>query len=167
MSGKTVEKDRGYKRIIKELEKLRDKPHVKVGYPKENEDTKAKHEDGVTTVLHLALIHEFGAGNVPERSFVRAAYDIHKKEYQAMTKKLMGEIIDGNHTVESALGLIGLKMQNDIKALMVEGIEPKRKDSTVKRIEAKRNMPASDRPLIDTAQLLNSIHYEIVVKEAE
>ncbi len=54
---KTIEKDYGFKGILKELRKLEFKPYVKIGLPRKNSETNETHGDSeFLTVLDLNCI---------------------------------------------------------------------------------------------------------------
>lgn len=148
--------DRGFKRIIKELKKLEKKPYVKVGFPAESSKTEAGKEDSdgdvseFVTVLEVAIYHEFGTINMPERSFIRASFDQERKKYEELNKKLLTDIYSGNKTVEKALDILGMTIENDIKAFIRNGdVSP----------ESIRALNEGGTTLDDTGQMLNSITY--------
>lgn len=148
---RTKETDYGFKGIIKELRKLEKKPYVKIGYPEKKSSTNADKEGNeFVTVLDVALWHEFGTVNMPERSFVRASFDQNQKKYEELNRKLLIKIYSGNMTVEKALDILGLTIENDIKTFIKSGeVSP----------ESFRAINEGGVTLIDTAQLLNSITY--------
>lgn len=148
---KTKEVDYGFKGIIKELRKLEKKPYVKIGYPEDKSSTNANKEGtNFVTVLDVALWHEFGTVNLPERSFVRAAFDQNRKKYEKLNKELLVKIYSNKMTVEKALDILGLTIENDIKTFIKNGeVDP----------ESNRAIEEGGVTLIDTAQLLNSITY--------
>lgn len=148
---RTKETDYGFKGIIKELRKLEKKPYVKIGYPENKSSTNADKEGNeFVTVLDVALWHEFGTVNMPERSFVRASFDQNQKKYEKLNRELLVKIYSGNMTVEKALDILGLTIENDIKTFIKSGeVSP----------ESNRAINEGGVTLIDTAQLLNSITY--------
>jgi hypothetical protein len=115
------------------------------------------------TVAELAAIHEFGLGNVPERSFIRSFFDGHEKEISAMFLRLMKAemlraIRTGKPIADNAkrkiLEKIGLWMVREIQMRIANGdITPPLDSKTVER-------KGSSTPLIDTGQLRSSITHE-------
>lgn len=101
--------------------------------------------DGVTKA-HMITI--------PERSFIRSTVDENAGKYNRLAKALMRKIVGGQLELRQALGLIGAKVQADIKRRIQRGIDPPLRPRTIER---KR----SSKQLIDTGQLLNSITYEV------
>lgn len=145
---KTLEKDLGSARFLIEIQKLDEKPAVKVGWPVEDSEATALHDESDNlTVAEIAIVHEFGepSQNIPERSMLRATYDAKKKEWDAATDKLAKKI-GFKITIDQALDVLGLLMVKDNKAHIVDGILPplKVREGT---------------PLIDTAQMLNALTF--------
>lgn len=155
-------------RILEEYGKLAEKPYVKVGYPAENSETNAPKtlnlEDDKKGFAHSALQlidvvlwMEFGTARVPERSFIRSTHDEIKDEMKDFIADLVGQIHDGNMTVERALDLIGLKTISKMKAKIRSGIAPPLTLATIAR-------KGSSIPLIDTGQLLNGMTFKRIMK---
>ena len=143
--------DHGFKGIVKELRKLEKKPYVKIGYPAKKSTTNAE-KDGneFVTVLDVALWHEFGTNNMPERSFIRASFDQNAKKYGELNKKLLVKIYSGKMTVEKALDILGFTIENDIKTFIKSGdINP----------DSQRAINEGGTTLWDTGQLINSITF--------
>ena len=177
---KTKEIDHGFKRILKELKKLEFKPLVKIGFPSESKKTNDNHgDDGFTTVLDIAIWHEFGTINMPERSFLRASFDKNRTKYLKLNKKLVTDIYSGRKTVEKSLDILGETILNDIKRFLVgdEVKPPTLRDTNtgdaVKSLGAQLeniarttglDSGASKKTLIDTAQMMNSLTFKRVMK---
>ncbi len=106
------------------------------------------------SVLELAAIHEFGLGNSPERSFIRAWVEENKDEIQQMIAR-MGEAIQAGKLAEGqALEQLGLWAQGNIQARISQGIPPPNAPSTAAAKD-------SSTPLVDTGQLKSSITYKV------
>lgn len=140
--------DRGWEKMLKAAKQLEQRPYIEVGLP------------GGTgaDVLLIGLVHEFGTvdSRIPERSWLRGAYDAHHAEWSKLGGQLLAKVVEGKLSVEKGLGLLGEKIVSDIKKHIKERIPPPLADAT---IEAK----GSDIPLIDTAQFINSISYKVVM----
>lgn len=141
---KITDKDRGWKRHKKAIKAAsRGNPHVLVGV--QGPKAVATHQNSDDfTVVDIATTHEFGLGNMPERSFIRSTHDAKVKSYRKGMHKLADNVVMGKLTIARALGIMGLKVENDIKATMRAGIEPPKKDGDPAR-------------LIDTGDLIGSI----------
>ncbi len=148
--------DRGWDPLRKGMKAIKDSGnYVKVGVlgsskPRVNGDP--------IDAVSLAVIHEFGspAAGIPERSFIRSSFEIHRGEYFSLMRQTVPNIYAGKATVKKMLEVIGLKAANDIKhGIKQEGIPPPNATSTVLHKH-------SDKPLVDTGQLVNSISWSVV-----
>ncbi len=146
--------DKGIAAIERYLKTLRlKKAHVKAGFIGSQ-----PHEGTSLTVAQLGSIHEYGLGNVPARPFMGPAFLKNRERYFEILVTAYQEALRTNRPENfmRVLKLLGLKMSADIKAFIVsgEGMAPLA-PSTIKR-------KGSTKPLIDTAQMLNSISFEVV-----
>lgn len=117
--------------------------------------SKEKHDGSDLSVLELALVHEFGTRNLPERSFIRAGSRAlvktaaYKKLLQAYAKTLFKP--DGG----KALSALGDYAAAQVKKFVTTGkVKPPLKAATVK---AKGHAT----PLVDTHELLKAITWAI------
>ncbi len=148
----------------------KDSPFVKVGV-QEKDGAKEKKQrdqgeaDNMVRLLLVAIVQEFGtdkAGKnkditIPERSYIRSTADEKKKEWAKLNDELLTKIFKGM-SIEKALKIQGQRMRADIQK-KIEAIEdPILKLAT---ILAK----GSSKPLIDTAQLIQSIREQVVKKK--
>ena len=168
VKSRTIEKDLGFGSIIKELKKLEDRPFVKAGFPAEFKSgdkfkSFSTNEGGeveiskIVTVLDAAIWNEFGTETIPERSFLRSAFDKHRSKYERKTKLLLIKIYKSQMTVERALDILGLMLETDIKDMIRNGqFEPLSLVTILNK--------GSDKPLIDTAQMLNSVRFKRIMK---
>ena len=108
--------------------------------------------------VSIGTVHEFGLPErgIPERSFIRATIDAGVMKYRRLSKTLMQRELQVPHTasLKNALRLLGEKLRADIIAHINKGIEPENAPETIAR-------KGSSKPLIDTAQMKQSINYEI------
>lgn len=110
---------------------------------------------GSMSVGDVATIHEFGLGNNPERSFVRAFADEIKGEANDVEARLVGEaIVRRGGNVEDALEKFGLWLVGKMQERIRGGIAPELDPATVAR-------KGSSTPLIDTGQLVSSITHKV------
>ena len=141
--------DRGYAETKKRLAEI-GKRKVTVGIHGKDD----ARGDELTNV-ELATIHEFGAGNNPERSFLRRTLDEHGAEYATYARELALKVIDGKLTSERALGLLGMKVKSDVIRLFdTNQINPDISDATKAR-------KGSSTVLIDTASLKQAIDFVV------
>lgn len=161
MAGVTItDKDLGMKAVMRMLDRLKaSAPRVVVGIVGEEAIAAHRKGDGLT-VVEIGAVHEFGAGRVPERSFLRATFDQNRDHYQKfMTNGLRREVLDVAKTGDAGpenrtLKQLGLKVEGDVKKRIAEGIDPPLHPLTIAR-------KGSSKPLIDTGQLRASIASEI------
>jgi hypothetical protein len=142
-------RDNGYAKVVANVASLRSPVGVKVGILDDK-----PHGDGVT-VADVALVHEYGLGDVPERSFLRAWVDENKAEIQARLKKATEDVVFGQQTADVAMNRFGLWAVGEVKKRIVAGISPPLDPKT---IAAK----GSATPLVDTGQLLSAITHAVV-----
>jgi len=122
---------------------LQGKQHVVIGLPANSNN----YPDG-TSVIEVGIVHEFGIGKVPQRSFLRATLQIKKRNYKALFKKLSKQMVVGKIDKAQALGLMGAQFQADIIDRISTGIPPELK---IREGTA----------LIDTGHLRQSITFEV------
>ena len=154
MSLRIKDIDRGYKRILKDVRKLKDQPYVKVGVL---ESSGLHRKSPTQSVASLASVHEYGStdGRIPERSFIRSTMDANTSNLLALTAHLKDKILFDGVSVVHALGKIGLIIQGLIQKQITDGDFEPLQQATIDR-------KGSSKPLIDTGQLRASIRYEIV-----
>ena len=151
-----IDRDRGWVKLKAELSRAAGGMSGKAGII----GTKAAEEhpsaDGQPlTNAEMALIHEFGLG-VPERSFLRAAFDKNHPKYLERLNVLTQAIFEGKFTIQQALGLLSLEAASDMRNLIRDGagVPPPNAPATIAR-------KGSSRPLVDTGQLINSISHAV------
>lgn len=116
--------------------------------------------DGLT-LLELAVIHELGseAANIPERSFIRLTIAALEEEIGEVMAKLARAVVEKGMPIDQALNILGAYIATEIKKTISGGglVTPlweELKPATIAR-------KGSDRPLVDTGQLLNAITWEV------
>jgi len=112
--------------------------------------------DGLTNA-ELGAIHEFGTGDIPQRSFIRAYIDEHEGEINAWLSEAADELITGGDAQQEA-DRIALQLESGVKDRLLSGITPGLSDATKKR------RGDSAVPLIDTSQMLGSIRGKAKLK---
>ena len=163
---KVIDKDRGWKKIAAELKKAANKPYVKVGFI--GDSGAATHKDSPLTVAGIAAIHEYGAPdqNIPERSFIRGTIEARSNEVQGFIDHQNKSVLLQKINVREALGRLGLFVVALIKDRIVkEHVPPPLKESTIKA--KTRDGKTGEVPLVNTAQMLNSIRHEVVMNGGE
>lgn len=149
--------DHGWREILK-WSKERG-AYAKAGVLGEGSHAKPREDGDSLSNVELAVIHEFGApkAGIPERSFVRASFELHRPEYLLMLKRFITSALLRRETLVKALSVIGQAMASDMKKLITtEGGHP------VPLAPATVARKGSSVPLLDTGQLVNSITYVVV-----
>lgn len=122
----------------------------------------AKYPDG-TPVAYVAAIQEFGnpAGNNPSRPFFRNAIS-QNDGWKQLATKAMNAVVEGRMELNQALNQMGLQMAGDVKDSITDGSYEALKQSTLDaRQSRKRTEGVASKPLIDTAQMLQSVTYAV------
>jgi hypothetical protein len=107
------------------------------------------------SLLEVAIIHEFGGGRVPARSFIRATMDEKRAEIVALQVHLAQQVLKGAMTPDQALNALGAKVAAWCQARIVAGIAPPLAASTLRRKKRKTT------PLILTGQLKSGITWAV------
>jgi hypothetical protein len=109
------------------------------------------------SALEVGVIHEFGLGRCPERSFIRLPFKVKRDEMSKAIDNGFKAVSSGTTQTERALGLIGARANNYvIDAFETEGwgkwkpLHP----YTIK-------MKGSSAILIDTGTLRRSVTWEV------
>jgi len=127
------------------------KKAVFVGLPKEKVGGEV-YGDGMT-IIRNGAIHEFGAGNIPQRSFLRVPFQTKRKELNAGIAKQFELMIDKGNSVIVALGRIGLIAENVSRGAFTSLGYGTWKPST----PATNRRKGSSQTLVDTGTLKGSI----------
>jgi len=160
-------KDHGYMDRLHEISKL-DGMFTKVGFPgkgrlRRGDSSDKKQVDDMSEIIKIAATHEFGAPshNIPERSFLRTAYDENFTALQEFKKSRFALVVTGKLTAKQAFAQIGEWFTNKVKEKIRSNIPPPNSEKTIARKSSsrKRTSNSSSRTLIDTAQMLNSVQH--------
>lgn len=157
-AGKVIDRDRGMKRILKDLDRAAGW-QVTVGVHGKDAGERGGFEPGEMDNVAIFTIQEFGApGNtffghpapIPERSSLRAAFDANVKKYVRVLMLGARKIIDGTLTGKQAVALAGEAAVADVINLINAGIPPPNSPVTIAR-------KGSTKPLEDTGQMKAAI----------
>lgn len=152
-----------WNRILRELVKLR-RTTVTIGV---HSQQSARSGDALTNP-QLAAIHEFGGGNVPERSFLRATVD-QDRSIETFARDQAAQVATGMMPAKQAGERVGVIATAAVKRRIRAHIPPPLAAVTIERklgkgshgggLASKGGDAAA--PLIDTGQLINSITYQV------
>lgn len=157
------DKDLGLNRIIRTLNKDLDGVVVKVGVQAKDKAVQRGKGGSIRStdqpLAVIAAVHEFGLAGMPQRSFLRSAYDENLPVIDKMIQRVANGAVFGFGT-NAALNQLGNVVQGMVQRKIVDGPFKPNAPSTIKR---KR----SSKPLIDTGHLRQSIRYVIERKGAK
>jgi len=165
------DKDKGYKKMLKrvlaqqpkevsvgifdaEASQVHEEPQRFIGPVQEGAEAPNPKPRKPMTVGEIAEIHEYGLGNNPERSFIRAWVDENPGKIRAAMTRLLESVIKGKRTKETAMNAFGLWAAGQMQKRIAAGIAPGLSPVTILR-------KGSAIPLIDTGQLRASITYQV------
>lgn len=156
------DKDLGLNRIIRTLNKDLDGVVVKVGVQAKDKAVRRGKGGSIRNtdqpLAVIAAIHEFGLGDMPQRSFLRSAYDENLPIIDKMIQRVANGAVFGLGT-NAALNQLGNVVQGMVQRKIVDGPFVPNSPATIKRKK-------SSKPLIDTGHLRQSIRYVIERKGA-
>jgi len=148
MTRMTIKVKKSPKAALRALERINKKmkgPNiVKVGLPRGS----MNYPDG-TSVIRVGTVHEFGSGNVPERSYLRSTMEENRREYRRIQKNMYKKVIKGKVSMKKALSMIGEKVKGDVQQKITDISEPPLK------------VRVGGNPLVDTGHLRSVINYQI------
>ncbi len=157
------DKDLGLNRIIRTLNKDLDGVVVKVGVQAKDKAVRRGKGGSIRNtdqpLAVIAAIHEFGLGDMPQRSFLRSAYDENLPMIDKMIQRVANGAVFGLGT-NAALNQLGNVVQGMVQRKIVDGPFVPNSPATIKRKK-------SSKPLIDTGHLRQSIRYVIERKGAK
>jgi len=102
----------------------------------------------------IAFFNEYGTVNIPERPFMRGWFDSDLQRIKKFAQKLYEKVADGKMTAEKALKTLGQWGQDEIRKSILKLKSPPNAPSTIRQ-------KGSSNPLIDTGQMMNSIHHTV------
>lgn len=144
---KIEDHDKGWGSVVKRVKQAKD-GRVKVGVLAD--DSKGGADHGGLTVAELAVVQHFGTDEIAARPWLQMAFDQQREILSKMGAQLMAKVIFGEISMDQALGLMGAKLSAEAKKVITVGnqLEPNKPSTIAKK--------GSDRPLVDTARLLNA-----------
>ena len=143
-----------FMKTLRELAEL----EVRIGYQREQGPGVDTDDDGRprADLVDIALWNELGTENIPSRPFMRDSVDKYKQDIGKMITAQKDALLKGA-TAKGVLDVLGLFQQGLIQTEIKEGDFVANAPTTIRK-------KGSDKPLIDTGTLKNSIHYIVVKK---
>lgn len=151
-SAKTTVRDRGAKRILRELGRMNG-AQVTVGWP-----TRRRHAGGDLTMAKLAATLEYGAprAGIPARPVLRPAMERNATAHRALSARLAAQVSAGRMTADGMLATVGARLEADLKREINRIRTPPLAESTVRR-------KGSSKPWIDTGALRDAAEYKVKI----
>ena len=140
MAGKVTDKDMGLKRFLRTIDEA-PKRRVAVGIV-----------DG--EIATYAAANEYGAGNIPERPFMRTTIDAEQERWGQELRDAVGKAIDGSGTLKGAYTKVGLKVRNQMIRTIVNWKTPPNTEAVARR-------KGANNPLVDTGAMQRAITVEV------
>lgn len=152
-----VDTDLGYNSIMKEIESMSE-TFLLIGI-QESAKTTSQSKNGRRqkpgdSVATYAAKNEFGTREIPQRSFMRTAFDENINSIENAVEIQYGKVIDGTISLNEALGVLGLGISDLIKKKIRSIHFPPNSKSTIER-------KGSSKPLIDFGQMIASVTWAI------
>ena len=111
------------------------------------------YEDSEADVVDIAAFNELGTSSTPARPFMRQSFENHEDQLKKACA-LVNEKIGSGETAENALNVLGVFAKGLVQDEIVNGEFEPNAPSTI----AKKN---SDKPLIDTGFMRQSVNYVV------
>jgi HK97 gp10 family phage protein len=158
LSVEMIEKDLGWAKITKELEKEKD-AYVKIGVL----STAGQYEEGgKANLADVATFNEFGTKDIPPRPFMKQAFDNNQREVNGFIDKQYNSVLTGKQSIKGGLQRIGAFFEGKVKKIFRDGsFEPNKPETIKKKTRAGKK---GTTPLVNTGQLRGSISHEVVMK---
>ncbi|WP_282377184.1 hypothetical protein [Pseudomonas sp. PS01302] len=131
--------------------KLEGATRVLVGVP----EGAGVYEDGLT-IATIAAVNNFGSadGKIPPRPFLQPAIEEGAPQYQRLAEVMIPKVLAGEMEMTTLLEQMGNLAEGHVKQKITDGPFKDNAESTKKA-------KGSDKPLIDTGALRQSIRYVI------
>lgn len=118
-----------------------------------------------TPVASVAAIHEFGAGRIPPRSFMRSTVTEQTEAWKATLAQGAKRVLADKLDVDNMLKTFGEGVAGQIKTKITSITAPKLSDVTLflRQNRIDKSLPAntSDKPLVDTSYMLDSVDSKV------
>ena len=129
---------------------------ARAGYLSNDKGEIPYEEPNPPTLEEVALWNEFGTERIPPRPFLQNA----QKSAVARCNKLVQARMEENEDLEQIAKEIGLVLQDEIKQQITRGQFVPNAPATIRR-------KGSSRPLIDTGNLRQSVHWGITTRDGD
>lgn len=152
--------DKGWSKVMREMKRVTEvvvDVGVQAGEKAGTKDHVSLAAEQGIDLVGVAVINEFGTENIPSRPFMRQSFDQHKEELNSFMQGVADRTIMNRISAGQGLNLVGKKMTGIIQKQIVDGSWTL---NTVQTVLQK----GSDKPLIDTGRLRQSIRHVVKPK---
>lgn len=137
--------DHGWRRILSEIRT--GGGFTEVGFFSDD----AGYPGGVS-VADVAQCNEYGTARIPERPFMRRAFDQNREGLDGKMQTLLDGVYVGTHNLDRAMAILGEFHRGHIVTSIRDLDSPPNAPSTIRR-------KGSSNPLIDTGQMMQSVSH--------
>jgi len=164
---KIIDKDLGFNKIMRDFKQM-ESTTITAGVHSDATPYPQRLERDMTDVADVAYINEFGGPpSIPERSFMRPAFDDDHQGWVDFAHTEAIKVIDKKESMNKALFNMGEKMVKSIRGKIVSLKTPELADKT-KELREERDIYqyGLDKPLMETGHMINSMtHKELTGHE--
>lgn len=150
-----VDIDLGFRRIVREINSLNN-VRIQVGFQEgtitEPQTKGNRVKEAGLNMAQIAAQNEFGTATIPQRSFIRTAWDENINQIESVIRSQITGIIDGTRTNNAAYATIGNVIVALIQRKIYQIRSPPNAPSTIA-------LKGSSKPLIDFGQMVASVRY--------
>lgn len=136
-------------RFIKQLRELAEL-EVRIGFQSDGGS------EDKADIIDIAMWNELGTENIPSRPFMRDSVDKHGSAINHMLASQKDTLLKGT-SAERILKIVGVFQKELIQSEIEQGDFVANAPATVQK-------KGSDKPLIDTGRMKNSVNFQIVKK---
>lgn len=155
-----LDTDMGMDAVVDAIEKLNNS-YVTVGFQQgtvtKSQTKGQRSKKAGLSMPQIAAQNEFGTDIIPARPFMRTAVDSNREKINKAISGQYDKIVAGESTVKNSLNLLGLYMTSLIQKQIRATHYPPNASSTIARKK-------SSHPLIDFAQMIQSVRHEVYIK---
>lgn len=108
------------------------------------------------SVIDYGAYNEFGTSRIPARPFMSTTSSRYREETIKFTEFLVGRMIDGAITPDTALKNLGEKYQSYIQETIRDA-----KNWAVPNAASTVSQKGSSSPLINTGRMIGAVRYEV------
>lgn len=157
MDRRVVDLDLGFTEAITNILGL-EAPFVRIGIQEgsvtHQQTMRGRTQRAGVSIAEYAAQNEFGTNTIPQRSFMRTAFDENIDRIDDFVEQQLGLVVDRRQTPARAFGMIGQFVQGLVQIKIRKIRNPPNSPATIAR-------KGSSKPLIDFGQMIASVRYVV------